>query len=65
MIAVKEAMDMEYIHLVLNVASVLFLIIVITKILMCVANYVGEQLGFAKFFIYLWHKIKKNKIELK
>jgi len=56
---------MEYIHLVLKVASVLFIIIVITKILMCVANYVGEQLGFAKFFIYLWHKIKKNKIELK
>ena len=50
-------MDIKF---VLGVLFVLFIYIIITKIFMEVANYVGEKLGFAKFFKYLWRKIRKK-----
>lgn len=36
--------------------------IVIVGIIMRVAYYVGERIGFAKFFLYIWQKVKKNKL---
>ncbi|MCY6354406.1 hypothetical protein [Clostridium sp. ZS2-4] len=51
---------MDYIQYVLKILSVLFIYIVIIKIYMVVANYVGEKLGIGKFFIYLCKKIKKK-----
>ena len=52
---------MDYIHYALNILIDIFIIIVITKICMVVANYVGEQLGLGKFFIHLWQKIRIKK----
>ncbi|MBX4271955.1 hypothetical protein [Clostridium estertheticum] len=52
---------MGYIHYALNILISIFIIIVITKIYMMVANYVGEQLRLGKFFIYLWRKIRMKK----
>lgn len=51
---------MDYIHYALNFLIVLFFYMVIMKIYMGIANYVGEQLGIGKFIIYLWGKIRKN-----
>jgi hypothetical protein len=51
---------MEYIQYVLKVLMVVFIYIVIIGILMRVANYVGEQLGFGKFFLNLWQKIRRK-----
>ncbi|SFD14578.1 hypothetical protein [Clostridium uliginosum] len=51
---------MDYIQFTLKVLSVLFIYIVIMKICMVVANYVGEQLGLGKSLIYLWRKIRKK-----
>ncbi|TCO68881.1 hypothetical protein [Marinisporobacter balticus] len=44
---------MDYLQYALKVLSVLFIYIVIMKIYMGVANYVGEQLGLGKFLIHL------------
>lgn len=51
---------MDYIYYALNVSLVLFIVIVIMKIYMVVAAYVGEQLGIGKFIIYLWRRIRKK-----
>jgi hypothetical protein len=51
---------MDYIHYVLNISIVLVIVIVITKICMVVAAYVGEQLGVGKFLINLWRKMRKK-----
>lgn len=56
---------MEYIQNVLKVLLVVFMYIAIIGIFMRVANYVGEQLGFGKFFLNLWQKVRKNKLILK
>ena len=49
---------MDYIYYVFNLLIVLFVYIVIMKIYMKVANYIGEQLGIGKFLIFLWRKIR-------
>ncbi|WP_187296217.1 hypothetical protein [Tepidibacter mesophilus] len=51
---------MDYIYYALNLLMVLFIFIAITRIYMRIAGYIGEQLGFGKFFIYLWKKIRKK-----
>lgn len=51
---------MDYIINALYFSIFLFIYILIVKIFMWVANYVGEQLGFGKFLIYLWQKIRKK-----
>lgn len=51
---------MDYIHYALSVLIVLFIYIAITKFYMLVANYIGEHLGFGKFFMYLWRKIRRK-----
>ena len=51
---------MDYIHYVLDISIALVIVVVITKICMVVATYVGEQLGVAKFLIYLSRKIRKK-----
>ncbi len=53
---------MDYIQYVLGVLSVIFMFIVIMKIYMGVANYVGKKLGIGKSLIYLWQKIRKKYI---
>ncbi|MBW9172836.1 hypothetical protein K2F43_16650 [Clostridium estertheticum] len=52
---------MDYIHYALNILISIFIIIVITKIYMMVAKYIGEQLRLGKFLIYLWRKIRMKK----
>lgn len=52
---------MEYIHYALDFLSILFIYIVIIKIYMVIANYIGEKLGLGKFFMNLWEKMRKNK----
>ncbi|MCB2307261.1 hypothetical protein LGL08_10220 [Clostridium estertheticum] len=52
---------MDYIHYALDILIGIFIIIVITKIYMMAANYVGEQLRLGKFLIYLWRKIRMRK----
>jgi len=44
---------MEYIYYALKISMGLLVFFEIIKIFMVVANYVGEQLGVGKFFIYL------------
>lgn len=51
---------MDYIYYALSILIVLFIYIAIIKIYMWVANYIGEHLGFGKFFICLWHKIRRK-----
>jgi hypothetical protein len=51
---------MDIIKFVLGVLFGLFILIAITRIIMEVANHVGEQLGFGKFFLYLWRKIREK-----
>lgn len=51
---------MDFIYYTLKVLMLLFIFIVIIKICVGIANYIGEQLGFGKFFIYLWGKIRKK-----
>jgi hypothetical protein len=51
---------MELIDFVIRVIIVIFAYIAITKIYRYVANLVGEQLGFGKFIIYLWRKIRRK-----
>lgn len=51
---------MDFIYLVLKILIVLFILLVITIIYMGVANYVGKQLGFGKFFMSLYRKIRKK-----
>ena len=57
---------MDYIYDVLKLIISIITIIIGTimnfiyfRILMEVANYVGEKLGFSRFFIYLWQKKEK------
>ncbi len=49
---------MDYI---LNILIGIFVIIVIVKIYMVVANYVGEQLCLGKFIEYLLKKVRTKK----
>ena len=51
---------MDYIYYALGISIGLFIYIIITKVYMMIANYVGEQLGIGKFLIYLWGKIRRN-----
>lgn len=50
---------MDYIKDILGILFVIFWFIVVTKIFRIVAAYIGEQLGFGKFFINLLEKIKR------
>ena len=50
-------MDIKF---VFGVLFVLFICIIFTRIIMEVANYIGEKLGIGNFFIYLWRKIRKK-----
>lgn len=50
---------MNHIQFALGFLIVLFVYIVITKIFIEVAAYIGGQLRFADFFIKLLRKIKK------
>lgn len=51
---------MDYIRYTLNFLIVLFIFMVIIRIYMEVASYIGKQLGFGKFFMYLCRKIIKK-----
>jgi hypothetical protein len=51
---------MEYIKFALDVLFVIGIYIVITKICMWVANYIGEKLRVGRFLLYLFRKNKKN-----
>ena len=50
---------MDYIQYILSVLIVISTYIVITRIYMIVAAYIGERLGFGKFFIDVWKKIRR------
>ncbi|MBB6218149.1 Ca2+/Na+ antiporter [Anaerosolibacter carboniphilus] len=52
---------MDYVQYVLNILIVLFVYIVIVKIYMEVANYVGERLGIGQFVIGLCKKMRRDK----
>jgi len=49
---------MESIHFILKILAGLFICLVLTKIWMNIANCIGKQLGFSKFIIALWNKIR-------
>ncbi|MBM7870912.1 hypothetical protein JOC70_002406 [Clostridium pascui] len=51
---------MDYIQYILNFLAILFIYIVITKVYMTVANYVGKHLGFGKLFMLLLERLKKQ-----
>jgi hypothetical protein len=51
---------MEYIQYVLKVLIVVFIYIVIIRFIMNVANYIGEKLGFGKFFLNLLQRLRKK-----
>lgn len=51
---------MGIINYVLKILAVVFIFIVVTKIFMVIANYIGEQLGFGKVFENLWKRISKK-----
>lgn len=50
---------MDYIQFALGSLIVLFIYIVVTKVFMKIAAYIGEQAGFSNFFIGLFRKVKK------
>lgn len=50
---------MDYINGSLKVLMGVILFIVIIKIFMELANYIGKQLGFGNLFIGIWQKIRK------
>lgn len=58
---------MDYIYFIFRVLSVLFIVMVFTRLLMVVADFVGKEFGIGDFFINLWRKIsnlcKKNEID--
>lgn len=51
---------MEYIQFVLKFSFILFFYIAIIGIFMRVAGYIGEKLGFGKFFLKLLQRIGKK-----
>jgi predicted nucleotidyltransferase len=55
---------MDYISYAFKFSLFLFINIMIIKICMEVANYIGEQFGIKKFLLYLWRKIRKKSIIL-
>ena len=57
---VKEGI-MDYIENILRFLIVIFVVIVITRIYMRVAAYVGAKFGMGKFLIALMQKIRSNK----
>jgi hypothetical protein len=48
---------MDYFDFTLKVASLLFIVVVFTRLLMVVAKYIGEIFGVGGFFISLLRKI--------
>jgi|GEM_PF-3265593 len=52
---------MDYIENILRFLIVIFVVIVITRIYMRVAAYVGAQFGMGKFIIALMQKIRSYK----
>jgi len=56
---------MDYVKYVLNILAVLFIVMVITKIWMVIANYISEQFGIGKFFCKLIMKIRKRRTGIK
>lgn len=61
MFGICEGGPMEFIQYILRILFVVFSYIVIIGIIMRVANYIGEKLGFGKFFLGLFERIKKRK----
>lgn len=55
---------MDYILYGFKFSIFLFINIIIIKICMEVANYIGEQFGVKKFLLCLWRKIRKKSIVL-
>lgn len=55
-----EGGPMEFIQNILKISLVVFIYIVIIGIIMRVAEYIGERLGFGRFFLNLWGRIKKR-----
>lgn len=51
---------MEYIKYALSFLIVLFIYIALIGIFMRAACYIGEKLGFDKFFLNLWEKLSKK-----
>lgn len=52
---------MDFIHFILKVLALLFMVIAIIRVYMAVAAYIGESFGFGKAFQYLWEKVKGEK----
>lgn len=51
---------MRYIYDAFGFLIFLFIFILIIKVYMCVANYVGKKIGFGDIFIWIWQKIRKR-----
>jgi len=58
--AFKEEIMADYILYIFRVLIVIFIFVFITRIFMIVAAYIGEKLGFGKFFVDIWEKIKDS-----
>lgn len=56
---------MDYVKYVLNILAVLFIVIVITKVWMVIANYISEQFGIGKFFYKLIMQVRKRRTGIK
>lgn len=50
----------DYVDYALELLIALFICIVIIKVYIEVAYRIGERLGFGRFFMYLWQKIRKQ-----
>lgn len=50
---------MDFIQKILGISIVIIAFITITRIYMIVTAYIGEKLGFGKFFIGLWKKMRR------
>ena len=52
---------MDYINFIFLLLVILIAYIVITKIWMEIANYIGEKLRISTFFMWLLEKIKRTR----
>jgi hypothetical protein len=51
---------MNYIQFALTMLLILFVFILITKIIMSIATFIGNRIGFFNIFISLYRKIKNK-----
>ena len=50
---------MDYADLVLNSLLTLIIVVVFTKLIMGVANYIGKEFSVGDFILSLWRKISR------